>query len=173
MEHFGYIKANKLTEDYIVRQDMEQRGEVTNISKDDYNKNAFEIISENKKVYIKTIITLNENDNIGINKKFNNEEGYKNWATISSDLSTSKINNLFEDYKTRTNLINTIIDNIIETDSRGVVIDFSEAEIEKNALRFVIELAPRLKEYGITTGIVINDSSKKEDYINIVDYIIE
>ena len=39
--------------------------------------------------------------------------------------------------------------------------------------RFVIEMTPKLREVGISTGIVLNNNIKKEDNKNIEDFIIE
>ena len=44
---------------------------------------------------------------------------------------------------------------------------------DNNLQRFIIELAPRLRELGIKTNIIVNkDFKEKEVYEDIVDYII-
>lgn len=45
-------------------------------------------------------------------------------------------------------------------------------EDDINIQRFVIELAPRLKEIGIDTNIVTNKNINEDIYIGIVKYII-
>ncbi|MBQ3145871.1 MAG: hypothetical protein IJB90_04870 [Clostridia bacterium] len=171
MELFGYIKANKLTSEYILRQDMQEKGETITISINDYMSKQFNINS--KEINIKTAFFINEN-NIGISKSFEKtDSNYKNWASISSKLSGNQIDTILNDYKSRTKLIDTIIDKVIENNINGIVIDFNKDQQKESVLRFVIEIAPRLREFGITTAIVLNENSENNDYINIVDYIVE
>ena len=171
MELFGYIKANKLTSDYILRQDMQEKEEATIISIDDYTSKQLNV--NNKKINVKTTFFINEN-NIGISKNFEKTASdYKNWASISSNLSGNQIDTILNDYKSRTKLIDTIIDKVIENNINGIVIEFSQDQQKESALRFVIEIAPRLREFGITTSIVLNENIEKSDYISSVDYIVE
>ena len=51
MEFFGYIKANKLTEEYIIRQDMNKNNEPIVVSKEYYNSKNF--YAANKKINLK------------------------------------------------------------------------------------------------------------------------
>lgn len=164
MELYGYIKANKLTSEYIVRQDMEDRKQADIISKNDFQKGEFKIEEQIIKV-----------QNINFSGDFQNsnvEESLKVWGIISNRLFENQINNAIKDYKTRTELIDTIVNNTIENNINGIVIDFSKIE-EENINRFLIELTPKLREIGINTCIVLNDNMKKDNYKNIVDYIVE
>lgn len=171
MELFGYVKANKLTEEYIIRQDMDKNNECIIISKQHYNSKQF--YANNKKINLKTTFFIN-GDGIGISNNFSNIEGtYKNWAEISNNLTESQSDKIFNDYKARTELIDTIIQEVLENNINGIVINFDKNEQKDNALRFVIEITPKLREIGISTGIVLNENIKKNEYINIVDYIIE
>ena len=54
----GYVKANKLTAEYIIRQDMKKREDAKTISFEEYNNRNFELIENNitKKINIKTIL---------------------------------------------------------------------------------------------------------------------
>lgn len=150
---------------------MNRNIQATSVSKDHYNSKQF--YANNKKINLKSTFFINE-DGIGISNNFSNIDGdYKNWAEISSDLSKSQINTILNDYKFRTELIDTIIENILENNINGIVINFDKNEQKNNTLRFVIEIAPKLREFGISTGIVLNENVKKDDYINIADYIIE
>ena len=157
MEPCGYIKANKLTSEYIVRQDMHVMEEALTISISDYKNKQLAINKENKSknVNVKTAFYINENG-MGISKDFERKENNKYWASISSNLSEKQINSMLSDYKSRTKLINTIIDNVVENDINGVIIDINEKQTQENIMRFVIELAPKLREFGISTGIVLN-----------------
>ncbi len=150
---------------------MKEKGEATVISKEYYAQNEF--YANGKKIKLEATIFINE-DNIGISKKYGNIQGdYKKWASISSNLSTNQINSILNDYKSRTKLIDTIIDRVIESNINGIVIDFNQDQQKESVLRFVIEIAPRLREFGITTSIVLNENIEKSNYINIVDYIVE
>lgn len=171
MELFGYVKANTLTEEYIIRQDMDQKSEPTSISKEYYKSKEF--YANNKKINIKTNIFINE-DGIGISNNFISTEGNnKNWTEISSNMSGSQIDKVLNDYKSRTEVIDTIIEKVLDNNINGIIINFDKNEQNDKTLRFVIEIAPKLREFGITTGIVLNESIEKNDYINIVDYIVE
>lgn len=134
------------------------------ISKNDYQKKEFKIEEQKIKV-----------QNINFSSDFqgsNTEENIKMWGVISNRLFENQINEAIKDYKTRTELIDNIVNNTIENNLNGIVIDFSKIE-EENIKRFSIELTPKLREIGITTCIVLNDNMKKDSYKNIVDYIVE
>lgn len=151
---------------------MNKKVQATSISREHYNSKQF--YANNKRINLKSTFFINENGSIGISNKFTNIEGdYKNWAEISSDLSQSQIDTILSDYKFRTELIDTIIENVLENNINGIVINFDKNEQKDNTLRFAIEIAPKLREFGISTGIVLNENVKKDDYINIADYIIE
>lgn len=164
----GYVKANKLGNEYIVRQDMQERGEAIKISKEDYNAGKF--VVSNNNVIIRDIFNNNE---LQVSEK----ETYKVWSSISNDLISEQGNKLFEsilkDYKERTTFIDLIVKKAIENDITGIVIDFTNIQDKEMAKRFAIEFAPKLREIGISTGIVLNYNIEEQDYINIVDYIIE
>ena len=146
--------------------------EALTISKSDYKNKQFTINKENKSKTInaKTAFYINENG-IGISKEFDRNENNKYWASLSSNLSEKQIDSMLGDYKSRTKQIDAIIDNVVENDINGIVIDVRGSQ--ENIMRFVIELAPKLREFGITTGVVLNKNMEKNNYINIVDYIVE
>lgn len=145
---------------------MEERKEAITISRADYERKLFSI--DGKNIKIKNAI-INQN-NIEITKDLNN--GEKIWVSIPNSLLLNQTNNALKDYKIRTNLIDLIVNKSIESEINGVVIDFKDIQTEIMQ-RFVIELTPKLREIGISTCIVSNNNIKKDDYINIVDYIVE
>ena len=73
MDLFGYIKANKLTAEHILRQDMVKKRNAIILSRDNYNSKQFDVVQEGitKTIEIRDVFSINEN-NIGINKKFGN-----------------------------------------------------------------------------------------------------
>lgn len=166
----GYIKANKLGDEYIVRQDMESRGEANVISKNNYNNKTFEV--GNNKVVLKNIFNVDE-----IEGQVSEQGANKLWAPISNSSITNEGNELLEgilkDYKSRTTFIDLIVKKCIDNDINGITINFTGINDKEIIKRFVIECTPELREIGITTCVVLNENTEKQDYINIVDYIVE
>jgi len=133
MVQFGYIKANKLSNEYILRQDNEPRIEAKKISIDDIGE----------------------------------------WTNISNKVLGSTTNTILADVQTRANFINTIVDQVIKGNTNGVNINFTGIDNIENFERFLIELAPRLREIGATTCVKINNEINENDIKNVVDYIVE
>ncbi len=141
---------------------MEERGEAKTIAKTEYQNRKIEI--DNKKITI-----LN-------NTLQNAEEVNENvvlWGVATNVLIETEVNSIINDHKTRNTFIDSIVKQSMDNDLKGVVIDFYKIDNKDNLKRFVIELTPRLREIGLTTSLVLNENTNKEDYINLVDYIIE
>lgn len=177
MELCGYVKANKLTSEYIIRQDMQEKEKAETISIEDYKNGSFNLTDNNstKKVNVKTVFNIKENKiEIKDNSEINQNDS-KIWVCISNKLLEKQINSILKEYKTRTNVINTIVNEVIENSINGVIIDFDNIEDDEKEVvkRFMIELTPKLREIGIDTCVVLNKNIEKSDYINVVDYIIE
>lgn len=152
---------------------MLERKEAVRITQELYKTGKFDLSEEAgvKKVILKDIFSINSgsievNDNTG-----EIEEEYKLWVEISNKSLETQANALLGDYKSRTKLIDAIVSKSIENNINGVSIDFKEID-SNNMMRFIIELAPKLREIGITTCIVLNNDISEQDYINIVDYIV-
>ncbi len=171
----GYIKANKLGDEYIVRQDMQKRDEAIKIQKSNYDNKSFEI-SDNistKKIVLENIFNISKN-NVEVSKEENNEESNDNiWASITNKSLENQTNEMLQDYKLRTTLIDLIVKKAIGNNINGISIDFSGIEDKESMIRFAIEITPKLREIGISTCIVLNQNIEEQDYINIVDYIVE
>ena len=165
----GYIKANKLGDEYIVRQDMQLKDKGAIIPRNDYNNKKF--VVANNKVILKDTFSGNES------KLQVSGEVYKAWAPISNDSITNEGNELLEsilkDYKARTTFIDLLVKRCIDNDINGVSIDITGTNNQELIKRFVIECTPKMREIGITTCVVLNENIEKQDYINIVDYIVE
>ena len=157
----GYIKANKLTSEYILRQDMEKRDEAITISKEEYNSKQLKI--GNKKIIIQNQTNIDSNEN----------SNNKIWMSVTNTLLETPISNVIKDYKTRTKMIDSIVNKAIDNNLNGVIIDFDKIQDKNDFKRFIIELAPKLREIGVITGIVANDGINKDDYKNLVEYIVE
>lgn len=171
----GYVKANKLSNDYILRQDMQDRSDAIKIQRNDYDNKLFEVADSTgiKKIILKDIFNVKNND-IEVSEEMDNkDETIRVWASISNKLLENQTNSILQDYKSRTILIDTIVNKAIENNINGISIDFTGIESKEDMIRFAIECAPKLREIGISTCIVLNDNIEEQDYISVVDYIVE
>ena len=170
----GYIKANKLSNEYIIRQDMLEKGEAVKISLKDYRKNNF-VVSD-RKVIIKDIFSINE-ATVEKDDEFNtSDQENKAWFVVSNGSLNQQneiLRQILSDYKSRTTFIDSIVKKAIKNNTNGISIEFVGIEDKEIIKRFIVELAPKLREIGITTCVVLNENIQKQDYINIVDYIVE
>ena len=142
----GYVKANKLDNEYIIRQDMEEKKEAKIIELD-LSKNQFEYTNENGEI--------------------------KLWQTINLKSMSSDIEKMLEDYKTRTQVIDIVMNLFSENEVKGVNINFDGIENKEICKRFIIELSPKLREIGITTCVTLSKDMNTKDYKDIVDYIVK
>ena len=142
----GYIKANKLDDEYIIRQDMEQKQKAKKI-KIDLSQNQFNYTDENGEV--------------------------KLWQTINLKSMSNDIEEMLKDYKTRTQTIDVVMNLLGGNDIKGININFDGIEDKEVCKRFAIELSPKLREIGITTCVTLTKDMKTKEYENIVDYIAE
>ena len=142
----GYIKANKLDDEYIIRHDMEQKQKAKKI-KIDLSENQFNYTDENGEV--------------------------KLWQTINLKSMSNDIEEMLKDYKTRTQTIDVVMNLLGGNDIKGININFDGIEDKEVCKRFAIELSPKLREIGITTCVTLTKDMKTKEYENIVDYIAE
>lgn len=143
---------------------MEEREEAKVVSKKDYQKGEFKINEQ----LIKVKSTNSEDTK---NNQENNK--YKIWEQVINKFFENQIYESMKDYKARTGLIDEIVSNAIKNNINGLVIDFGKIQEKEVLQRFLIEITPKLREMGITTCVVLNDNMEKNDYKNIVDYIVE
>lgn len=159
----GYVKANVLTNEYILRQDMPQKPKTGRISAEIKDGTILKI--EQNKIVIKDLLRLADEE-ITIKNTDTIKQNEKIWANLRID------NANLESYETRTKIIKNIVSIAMRNDISGINI----IGIEKTDLnRFIIELAPHLREVGIKINIVTNDRHSEQyekDYTEIVDYII-
>lgn len=142
----GYVKVNKLDDEYIIRQDMEQKQKAKKI-KIDLSQNQFNYTDENGEV--------------------------KLWQTINLKSMSNDIEEMLKDYKTRTQTIDVVMNLLGGNDIKGININFDGIEDKEVCKRFAIELSPKLREIGITTCVTLTKDMKTKEYENIVDYIAE
>lgn len=160
----GYVKANTLTNEYIVRQDMENKKETKKVNINLENGDIQQIdnkrviikdmfMASNEGITLKETIEVNKNDNVSI------------WGTLSinNDLN-------IKDFSKREKIIKSVVSIAYTYKVNGININTNadSEEIE----RLIIELAPRLKEMGINLNLILNDSINENKYSGVVDYLI-
>lgn len=122
-------------------------------------------------VIVKDMFKLGEANKIEVIDNTIEEENLI-WATISNNSLEKQSNKAISNYKSRTALINMIIESIGDKKLNGINIDFKGITDTDNYIRFIIELAPRLREIGISSNVVINNNMEKEKLVGVVDYLI-
>ncbi len=82
-------------------------------------------------------------------------QGYQVWPSISNSSQIDTTSEIMNDYKLRQDLINSIVSYVVQYDLDGINIDFEYMyDKDKNLFsRFLIELAPRLKEIGAVLSV--------------------
>lgn len=171
----GYVKANVLSNEYIVRQDFNDKIETKEIDLNLKDGSSFTLYTNNQqgtKITIRTLFDFDTNGIIGIN-----QENFENgddviWATISNKSLERQMNEKIANYKTRTELIDTIVSFVSRYRVRGINLDFQNVTNQNDFDRFIIELTPRLRELGITTNVILNNSFEEINLVGVVDYLI-
>lgn len=161
----GYIKAKYLSNEYTLRQDMESKESTVknvkvNLQTEDLQdignikvsiQDLFEV--QNTEIILKKTTTAEKNENQNV------------WATLSINE-----NEELKNYKNRSNIIDNLIKVVYKYKIKGINVKL-ELNKEEND-RFLLELAPRLKEMGIITNLITNEKIDKEKYKGIIEYII-
>jgi len=171
----GYIKTNKLENEFTVRENMEEEKQVEgkiNLTWDYYSEYASAPVRDGTTIEGVNVVSpaffyLDKNGNLRENIgdagekyiEWAHNNGYKVWPMISNaeaakeSLSiTSKIMN---SYELRQELIEGIVDKCVKYDIDGINVDFENMRQEDIDMysRFIIELTPRLKEIGAVTSV--------------------
>ena len=163
----GYVKANTLTNEYIVRQDMNQKAETKTIPLNCTDNTSAQIDGNN--IVVKDLYKLtNEGILLKNTASINENESIQVWSNLTIG------NTNLKDFNTRNKLIKNIISLSMKNNIKGInIIVTSQNE---GLERFIIEIAPRLREIGIKTNIVKSDympDDELEKYKDLVDYIIK
>lgn len=110
--------------------------------------------------------------------------GYKVWASVSnSEVGKTATSEILNDYKLREKLINSIVLLTTNYNLDGINIDFEYMKEEDKDMfsQFLIELAPRLKEYGKVLSVDVTAPDGSPDWSlcynrnkigQVADYII-
>lgn len=108
---------------------------------------------------------------------------YKVWPIVSNNSYQETTSEILNDYELREKLINNIVNLCISYDIDGINIDFEYIKESDKALfsRFIIELEPRLKEYGKVLSVDVTAPDGSPDWSmcydrhkisQVADYII-
>ena len=171
----GYIKSNKLANEYIVREDLAQEKQVEgkiNMTWDYYSEVASApdrtgTTIEGVNVVSPSFFYIDENgvfrENIGESGEnyieWAHSNGYKVWPMVSNapaaNESLEVTSEIVNSYENRKQLIEEIVEACVTYDLDGINIDFENMKQEDKDLysRFIIELTPRLNEVGMVVSV--------------------
>ena len=171
----GYIKTNKLDNEFTVRENMEEEKQVEgkiNLTWDYFSKYASApdrtgTTIDGVNVVSPAFFYLDENgelqENVGSNGEsyieWAHDNGYKVWPMLSNaEAATESLeitSRIMNSYEERQKLIEEIVDLCVKYKIDGINVDFENMKQEDKDMysRFIIELTPRLKEMGLVTSV--------------------
>lgn len=180
----GYVRTDDLTNITKVREKIEHEPQIQgkiNLVWDYYSeyvnapdRKGTEIPGIN--VVSPSFFSLKDSENVEINKNIDRggkeyinwakEKGYKVWAMFSNNSLKTPTSKILNDYAKREELIEKIVDLAIEYKLDGINIDFEYMNKDDKFVfsRFIIELAPRLREYGIVTSVDVTAPDGSENW---------
>ena len=181
----GYTKD--VTNIYNVREDMEDTKQVNgkiSLVWDYYTRtipNRIGTKIDGINVISPAFVELVKLGQGDINVKIGSEEqnyinwahnnNYKIWAMVSNNSYQDTTSEILNDYKLRETLINNIINVVLQYNLDGINLDFEYVKVtDKDMLsRLVIELAPRLREYGKVLSVDVTAPDGSEDWSECYD----
>ena len=171
----GYVKTNKLANEYTVREDMPEEKQIEgkiNMTWDYYSEvgsapDRTGTTIDGVNVVSPAFFYLDENGNFRENVGESGEayidwthgNGYKVWPMVSNAPAAKEsleiTSEIMNSYENRKELIEQIVDACVEYDLDGINIDFENMKQEDIDLysRFIIELTPRLNEIGMVVSV--------------------
>lgn len=177
----GYVKSDKLTNKTTVRKAIEKEPQVTgkiNLVWDYYseyvtapNRNGTNIKGIN--AISPTAFTLKNGDDVSIIDNASKDyiewakaNNYKVWAMFSNNSMRETTSKILNDYSKREKMIEKIVDLAVKYNVDGINVDFENMNMADKDVysRFIIELAPRLREYGIVTSVDVTAPDGSENW---------
>lgn len=169
----GYIKANKLSNEVVVRQDMEEEKQIegkVNLIWDYYSQVATApdrtgTRIDGVNVVSPAFFSIDTNgdlvENIGTRGQAYLEWARSNncrvWSMVQNagDGMQSVTSKIMNSYNNRKKLIEQIVNACIKYKLDGINLDFENMKKEDKDLysRFIIELMPRMKELGLVLSV--------------------
>ena len=171
----GYIKTNKLANEYAVREDMPKEKQVEgkiNMTWDYYSEvgsapDRSGTTIDGVNVVSPAFFYIDENGNFRENVGESGEayidwahgNGYKVWPMVSNAVAAREsleiTSDIMNSYESRKELIEKIFNTCVAYDLDGINIDFENMKQEDADVysRFIIELTPRLNEIGMVVSV--------------------
>ena len=171
----GYIKSNKLENEFTVRENMEEEKQINgkvNLTWDYFSEYASApdrsgTTIDGVNVVSPAFLYLDKNGNLRENIgsegqayiEWAHNNGYKVWAMCSNaDAATESLeitSKIMNSYELRQQLIESLVNKCVKYKLDGINIDFENMKQEDADMfsRFIIELTPRLKEIGLVTSV--------------------
>lgn len=196
----GYVKSNKLENEYTVRDNMEEEKQINgkvNLVWDYYSTVASAPDRSGTTIPGVNVVSpaffhLSEDgtleENIGQSGEsyieWAHSNGYKVWPIFSNaEAGLEVTSEVMNSYTARQKLIEEIIDASVKYDLDGINMDFENMKMEDKDLysRFIIELTPRLKEIGLVSSVDVTAPDGAETWSmcfdrhvlgDVADYII-
>ena len=180
----GYIKTDKLTNVVKVREKIEKESQIKgkiNLVWDYYSEyvsapNRASTTITGINVVSPTFFALKNDENLSIIDKA--EKGgaeyvkwakaneYKVWALFSNESMKTVTSSVLNDYFQREKMIEEIVRLALKYEVDGINVDFEYMNMNDKDVfsRFIIELAPRLREYGIVTSVDVTAPDGSENW---------
>ncbi len=171
----GYVKSDKLENEYLVREEMEEEKQVEgkiNLtweffskygSAPDRNGTTIEGVNVVSPAFFYLDEKGNFKENIGTKGQayieWAHANGYKVWPMFSNaeaaTESLSITSNIVNSYEKRQELIEKLVNSCVKYKLDGINVDFENMKQEDKDMfsRFIIELTPRLKDIGLVTSV--------------------
>lgn len=179
----GYIKSDKLTNKTTVREKLESKPQVDgkiNLVWDYYSEYVNAPIRTGNipgvNVVSPSFFSLKNTDGLAIIDnvsrggedyiRWAKDNGYKIWAMFSNNSMREKTSEILNSYELRTLMIEKIVDLAVKYQLDGINVDFENMNMSDKDMysRFIIELAPRLREYGMVTSVDVTAPDGSENW---------
>lgn len=179
----GYIKSDKLTNKTIVREKLESKPQVEgkiNLVWDYYSEYVNVPIRTGSIPGVNVVspsffslkntngLTIIDNATRGGEDyiRWAKDNGYKIWAMFSNNSMRETTSQILNSYELRTTMIEKIVELAVKYQLDGINVDFENMNMSDKDMysRFIIELAPRLREYGIVTSVDVTAPDGSENW---------
>lgn len=197
----GYVKTNKVANTVVVREEMQETKQIegkVNMVWDYYSEVASApdrtgVTMDGVNVVSPAFFHLNTSgeltENVGTQGQayidWAHSNGYKVWPMVQNagNGMLKVTSDIMNDYNKRQKLINQIVNYCVKYKLDGINIDFENMKKEDKDMysRFIIELAPRLKDMGIVVSVDVTAPDGSETWSlcfdrnvigDVADYII-
>lgn len=179
----GYVKTDKLTNKMTVREKMELKPQIEgkiNLVWDYYSEYVNAPVRTESipgiNVVSPSFFSLKNSEGVSIIDnaarggedyiKWAKSNNYKVWAMFSNNSMRTVTSQILNSYELRTQMIEKIVELAVKYQVDGINVDFENMNMSDKDMysRFIIELAPRLREYGIVTSVDVTAPDGSENW---------